>query len=667
MKGENNSALSTKMRITLLYVRILFYARPTQLLSEHLNNVAKFSAEISRYKNISKLAGILHDIGKATYDFQNYLEEKGARGSVVHSVQGAFFIQDEPDISQNTYSTIVKDIISMVIVAHHGFLCDVLTPCGEALFKQKLSDEENKKYNYREAKQNISNIYSHLNFDVSKQLALATDELSSVISFINETYNSKDSAQFALGLFIKYAYSCLIDADRLDAYLSEAGEQYTSKEAEWNDLIAIFETKINKFQTKYEVDKIRSVISMQCKEASIKNTGIYQLSVPTGGGKTLSSMRFALHHCKEKGKKRIIYVIHYLSIIEQTASELRKILDLPEDTDILLEHHSGIVATEDESACELRKLAASRWDKQIIITTMVQFMESVMSSRASNLRKFHNMSDSVIIFDEIQSLPIKCIHLFNETISFLSKICNSTILLCTATQPLLSKTERKNLLIESNPELASIGGLFENIKRTTVVPKTEMDIGEFSDFIKMKSIENDNCLVIVNTKGVARDVFERLNDCDEFDMFHLSTSMCGVHRADVLGQIKDGLSNGKKIICVSTQLIEAGVDISFSCVIRAAAGLDSVAQAAGRCNRNGECDSPKNVYVVPLKNEKLDKLADIKCGKEITTRIIRDNKERNLLDSTIMEEYYKYYFYERKNLMDYRVDDGKTLANVNIK
>lgn len=647
-----------------------FYARKNetgehrQLLSEHLNKVADLSAEFSKYENISRLSGMLHDFGKATSEFQNYLEEDGERGSVVHSLQGAFFADECICGSNDIISTLAKEIVTLVVEGHHGSLKDGVAPDGENPFFLKLARKDDEKYHYREATQSIYDTLPDFTNIIEALVCGAKAEINEVLGVIRKTYTNPNSAQFALGLFVKYIYSCLIDADRFDAYLFEANEQYTPVVADWDSLINIFEENIQKFSSDGKLSQIRQTISNKCKEAAKKHTGIYQLSVPTGGGKTLSSLRFALHHCKEKDQKRIIYVIPYLSIIEQTAQELRKTLSLPEENDIILEHHSGIVLPDEEENQKARKLAASRWDKPIIVTTMVQFLETVMSSRGSDLRKFHHMSDSVIIFDEIQSLPIKTIHLFNEVISFLAKVCNTTSLLCTATQPLLDKTGRKNLLLEENPNLIDCENLFVGIKRTSIVVKEEMDATDFAGFVAEKARENGTCLAIVNTKKSAKEVFCGLKDEKDFEIYHLSTSMCSVHRTEAINKIKDALKNGRKVICVATQLIEAGVDISFSCVVRTMAGLDSVAQAAGRCNRNGESEIPKEVYVIPLKGESLDKLVDIKIGKEKTERVIRESEGVDLLNPEILEQFYKYYFHDRKNIMDYPTKDDKTIYDM---
>ncbi|MCL2427484.1 MAG: CRISPR-associated helicase Cas3' [Oscillospiraceae bacterium] len=645
-----------------------FYARPNkQLLGDHLYNVAELSAEFSICKNISKLSGLLHDIGKASFRFQDYIMNGGKRGSVIHSMQGAFLVDEITSNPADVADILLKEIVAQVVEAHHNHLKDGVSPDGEKLFYDRLKSKEDEKYSYQEVKQNIEETLSQLQKDIDDIISLAKEDIVNILTIIWEEYNQPESAQFVLGLLVKHLYSCLIDADRLEAYLSDIEEQYDPITPDWEGFINTFEDSLLNFSSqKNKMSTIRQEISRKCKEAATVGEGIYQLSVPTGGGKTLSSMRFALHHCRAKGKKRIIYVIPYLSIIDQTASELRKILNLSDDSEIILEHHSNVVPLdgEDENTREARKLAAKRWDKPIIITTMVQFLETVMSSRASALRKLHSMSDAVIVFDEIQSIPIKSIHLFNETVSFLAKVCNSTILLCTATQPRLDKTERENLLIEQNPNLIDCSEMFDGIKRTAVVAEKEKNIEEFSAFILEKSIENGNCLAIVNTKKSAREIYEKLNDESCYEIYHLSTSMCGAHRSVVIAKVREALEKKRKVICVTTQLIEAGVDISFSCVVRATAGLDSIVQAAGRCNRNGESVEPKKVYAVPLLGENLDKLEDIKIGKEITERLIYENQNTDLMDPEILNKFYEYYFYNRRNIMDYRVNNDTTVYDM---
>lgn len=375
----------------------------------------------------------------------------------------------------------------------------------------------------------------------------------------------------------------------------------------------------------------------------------------------MASLNFALHHALETGKRRIIYVIPYLSITSQTVATFRNMLGLDADSNIVLEHYStaglqnsgntGSIGTSEEEDVKerQRKLASERWDNPIIVTTMVEFLETVMSARGTKLRKFHNMANSVIIFDEIQSLPLNIINPFNEVVSFLSTILDSTILLCSATQPLLERTARKNLRLSDEPDLIdNTDGYEEKLKRTRIIASQESkSCEELANIIYEQALRNGNCLSIVNTKSEARKMYQclqELNADGQFELIHLSTAMCGKHRADQLARIKvlTDPHDSKPVICVSTQLIEAGVDLSFACVVRAMAGLDSIMQAAGRCNRNGESKEIKDVYVYPLQGEERfkDYLPEIHRGKKLTLQIMGEHPDADLLSTGMLNEFY---------------------------
>lgn len=627
-----------------------------QSVREHSENVAGRMAAAKRYPNTSKLLAYLHDLGKLSEAFQDYIERGGARGSVIHAWQGAF-LADELFPDEDLIAKLLKEIVGFCVTAHHNRLDDGVSPDGRTDYFDKFSNPADARYFYDAVKGKLAEA------DKSRLQSLFADarpEIGGVLAEIKAVYRTGNSANFALGLFVKYLFSCLVDADRLDAYSFETGEEYSAQDADWGALIGVFEDYITGFPADAEIDRIRKAVSDKCKAAARRETGIYQLSVPTGGGKTLSSFRFALHHCREYHKKRIIYVIPYLSIIEQTAESLRDSLNLTEADGVIFEHHSDIVEPEDEEAAQIRALASARWDSPVIVTTMVQFMESVMSAKSGKLRKFASMADSVIIFDEIQAMPLKLIHCFNEVVSFLSKILNATVILCSATQPTLEATQRKNLLLHENAKLIDCSEEFENLRRVQVVAEEGKDCRSASDFILEKANENGDCLVIVNTKKSALSIYRLLRDkTAEFEVLHLSTSMCPRHRKDLLKKLKASLKNREKVICVSTQLIEAGVDISFACVVRAMAGLDAVAQAAGRCNRNGKSSHPKDVYTFPLKDENLDKLHDIESGKEITAQLVRNKTEASdLLDEATMTEFYSRYFAGKDSQMDYPTKDG---------
>lgn len=632
----------------------------TQTLYDHLHGAGRLASGFEdEFADISRTAAVLHDVGKVAQQFQTYLlSDDGHRGDVQHARQGAFVVNDFFE-SKGEIEEIAKEILELAISKHHGGLPDCIDESGNRAFLLGFteSDKSNEKYAYQEIKRGLNG----LALDLQSNFRGSAEDIACFLKKIKSLGMSKDSIYFYLGLLVKLIYSRLVDADRTDAACFETRKQYRPNTVDWQNLISRLDKSMRSFDSSSEINRIRHQINEQCCLAGARETGIYRLSIPTGGGKTLASLNFALHHALKTGKHRIIYVIPYLSITTQTAKTFRDVLGLNADSDVLLEHYSTAgmqrsadvadnASSEFEDAGEhQRKLAAERWDNPIIVTTMVEFLETVMSARGTKLRKFHNMADSVIIFDEIQSLPMNTINLFNEIVSFLSKITNSTILLCSATQPLLEKTKRENLLLSEKPDLIAETESYEDkLRRTRIVASTEnKSCDELGQIIYQQARKDGNCLAIVNLKKEAREIFqclERLDVNHEFELIHLSTAMCGRHRTDCLNRIGALLDPGnpKPVICVSTQLIEAGVDISFACVVRAMAGLDSIMQAAGRCNRNGESVEPKNVYVYPLKDEdSMERyLPDIAMGKQLTLQIMENYPGKDLLSSNILEQYY---------------------------
>ncbi|MFD0704742.1 CRISPR-associated helicase Cas3' [Alloscardovia venturai] len=647
----------------------------TQTLYTHLHNTAELAKSFeSEFSSVAYIAGIMHDVGKSAEAFQKYLmSDNGKRGSVVHAKQGAFLIDD---ISEVTSNTLTKEILELTISKHHGDLPDCISGSsinGISTFFDDFSAENKAKvdYSYEEIKEKIG----ELDLQISDNFQAGNTDVDNFLQQLKEIKNP-NSRFFFIGLFAKYVFSRLVDADRLDAGNFAEKKEYLPRELDWNVFLTRFEKSMDKFvrshQQELPINNVRNNVFEQCAQASDRETGIYKLSVPTGGGKTLASLNFALRHALKHKKKHIIYVIPYLSITSQTSQVFRDVLDIRDGEDTLLEHYSS-VSDDDLSGKEeqKRRLAAERWDSPIIVTTMVQFLETAMSSRGTKLRKFHNMADSVIIFDEIQALPTNTINLFNEVVSFLSNVLHSTIVLCSATQPLLEKTHRNNLLLSAHPDLVKLTSYdLKPFKRTkALVSSVEKSSEEFADFAFEKAQENGGCLVIVNLRSKACEIYqilERRNTNNDFELVHLSTSMCGKHRKDCLKQIQETLESRQHgpLICVSTQLIEAGVDLSFPCVIRAMAGLDSIMQAAGRCNRNGESAEPKSVYVFPMKDERgIDGLKDIAYGKEITDQLIREYPHEDLLSEHLLHEYYERFLErlqpsEASSVMDYPLCDS---------
>lgn len=636
---------------------VRFYAHATkkgdksdwQLLENHLSEVAQLAknfAEVFGVGECGRTAGLLHDLGKYTEAFQNYLERSqrgdAKRGEIIHALQGAKYVESTLNDS------VISDILGNVIASHHGGLFDDITS-GERTLSLKTDKEENQLH-YNEAKSEFS---PKISGEKLKK------EILSVCKICQE---KKLDSYFMLHLLTKIIYSCVVDADRCDT----AGLEISNVSPDWDSLMRRLECFLSKpkFSGTTDIDRVRKKISKQCLLAGCKEQGIYTLSVPTGGGKTLSSFRFALEHAKAHKLKRIIYVIPYLSILDQTSETLHEIFK-DEGDELILEHHSNIELPEDDDKEEEYRLLTSRWDSPIILTTMVQFLETIYSNKASRLRKFHNMSESVLIFDEVQSLPIKCIHLFNSAVNFLQTFGKSTILLCTATQPHLHKTDRPVLL--ANPASSDIISITSDEKkafeRVHIEDRTQgtMDYKQIAELAKAQIENGKSTLVILNTKADARGVYEqcRAITCEKA---FLTTDLCPAHRLDVLKRIRDNLAPETRhvTLCVSTQLIEAGVDVSFDCVIRAEAGMDSIIQAAGRCNRNKENSALQPVYVVDVQGEKLSRLPEIKEGKNETARVFRERNEADLLSNESINLFYTYYFYAQKNKMDYCSKNGKT-------
>lgn len=637
-----------------------------QSLRDHLRETGLLAEGFeTHYSDTARLVGEVHDLGKASQGFQRYLLlGEGKRGKIPHAKQGAFRIS-ELNTGDGCFGELTQDMTEAIVASHHGDLPDFLDVEGRHSFADEISDEckENPKYSWSEIKGNLP----ELQIPVQEDFERSERDSRELVKSISD-YASGLSFDFALGLYVKYMYSRLVDADRFDAMCFEKGTKPIDDRVSWDVYIDHFEKYIMRFTSRSSIDDMRARISEECLKASGKPTGIYKFSVPTGGGKTLASLRFALHHAKSTGKQHIIYVSPYLTITEQTTATFREALGISVNSDSLLEHYSSVSISDDDDQRENRRLAAQRWANPFVVTTMVQFLESAMASRGTKLRKFHNMANSVIVFDEVQSLPLNMVNLFNEVVSFLSRVLGSTIVLCTATQPLIDTTKRKNLALGEEPDLITVPEEdFARSKRTEIIISNEdKTVDQFADEVYKRAEGCGNCLAIVNLRSQARAIFQHLqelNSDEKFELVHLSTSMCGAHRKDQIACTRKLLEAGKPVICVSTQLIEAGVDISFKCVLRAMAGLDSILQAAGRCNRSGESQNPQPVYVFPIRDERgLDHLPDIKDGKRITQELVYDYPTEDPQSEFMIHEFYKRYFAkkDRGSYMDYLLpDEGK--------
>jgi len=631
-----------------------------QTINEHLYKTSDYAKKYSKKINLGKcgeIIGLIHDLGKYSDEFQARILYDAEKTD--HSTFGAkylyqlfnkYFGKNKIDVGIKT----IFEMISLSAMSHHGGLIDVVENEGINNFNRRINKNFDRTLEERSS-EIINSLIRLIISDSFKTECLTIKEKLKI--FTGE--NKNEEILFFDALLIKYLYSCLIDADRIDTAEFYDGEFPPAPFENWDIIINALDNK------KYEINdlnKIRAEIYNNCIECGKKEKGFFKLAVPTGGGKTFSSLRFALEHAKTHNLDRIIYVLPYISIIEQNAEAIRKVLtDNKINGDILIESHSNL--NIDEQNYQYFNLT-DNWSGQIVFTTMVGFLESVYGGGTKNIRRFHNMANSVIIFDEIQSLPIKTIHMANMLMKFLYHVCGSSIILCSATQPLLDKIYNENRRLPGAENI--ITKIYPSLERVEIIDVTiplGFDYEQVVEFA-LDKFEN-SMLIVVNTRNSALNLYKLLEHQPEIELFYLSTNLCPEHRSKVINEIKCKLKSNKKIICVSTQLIEAGVDIDFNCVIRFTAGLDSIIQSAGRCNREGKLSKGK-VYIINCNCESVDRLYDIRKGQECTFRILHEFKNKNLLSNEVVEQYYKYYFHERNDEMCYKISADECGVDTNL-
>ena len=648
-----------------------------QTIESHCINVAAYCFNIGKQiglANVSYIAGLLHDVGKFSNEFQNYIKKAAQgkqvhRGEVNHSSAGGIFCKE---IIQGTtpIEVLLQEIISYAIISHHG-LNDCISINGEDKFSMRLSNTERNfdkdihKTIQKFVRENITQEHIDCAKSEIKKYFKQINEISDLMhTEQNENTNIKKGTQyFMIGCLQRLVCSILIDADRRDTYefmTKNRLEEILSNELEilwtrYSDKVDQFTKKLSLCGDKSKINLLRAEISNQCKSFADNIPGVYKLSIPTGGGKTISGLRYAVNHAKKYHKKHILYIAPFLSILEQNANVIRNILN---DDKNILEHHSNYFI-DDSNGEELinYQVNIDTWDSPVILTTMVRFLNLLFSGGTQDLRRFHQLTDAVIIIDEAQSIPVHCINLFNTMINFLHKCCNTTVILCTATQPLFERTQRK--LIYSNQESIIVNELkyhdaFKRVILEDCISECGcMDSLDITDFIE--KIFDRNLLIILNTKQAVRKLYEEcIKRFSDIRVFQLTTYMCAQHRFECLRTIKKLLQKNERVLCISTQLIEAGVDISFQKVVRSLAGYDSIIQAAGRCNRNGEMHGLSSVYIIDDKDEILTSLGTIRDDKDCMFSVLYENKD-NLLSAEVIKKYYEKFFLRNLGQMNFNI------------
>jgi CRISPR-associated endonuclease/helicase Cas3 len=632
-----------------------------QTLENHSRNVALHAESYSAsfdMKLLAKLIGLIHDYGKNPEPWQNYLINGGK--TVYHAIGAVKFVEKHfPDSS--SLAPYVKMIIGLVCWGHHSGLRDCVSldgkHCYYSDFKRESDMVELPNLPDWENEQELQNLFV-ASFDEVKTIGKV---ISLNAQRLVQKQNVYNYCQFQYGLLIKMLLSSLVDADRLDAAMwNENKTSCSDCIPDWSMLSA----KLNAYleaKGSSPINKIRKDISFQCYQAASRENGVYELLVPTGGGKTLSSLRFAIEHARKEKCKHIFYIIPYTTILDQTSQVVKDALG----NDVVLEHYSTIVQAieQKDEDDEDNSWAFERWEKPIIMTTQVQFFNAFFSGKNSDLRRLHQLCESVIIFDEVQTVPVKLLDMFSNCVSFLSSCGHSTILFCSATVPSYEKLPYK-INFSSCPSLIQdTKRLFSSLERTKIVDvRSSINKTNVAEFVVQKNIQ-DSVLVILNTKNAVRTLYQEIKElAPDRKVFHLSTTMYPAHRKRIIEKIRKFLPK-EKIIVVSTNLIEAGIDISFGCVVRSMAGMDSIAQAAGRCNRNGETRR-KEVYVIDYQEKGIESIGNLSYGQDCSKRIFDENMglDCSFLSPEIIKRYYDLFFTKTNKYMDYpfQVTDIKT-------
>ena len=670
-----------------------------QLLIDHLLETSTISGQLAAKLNlgfVGELLGLMHDFGKYSRKFQKYIhdetglfnpdlddEESTPNGSKVdHSTAGAQWVYRELRKfgAEQGIGELFGQMLGLCIASHHGEgLIDCLDGEGNPKWIERFNKTDELTH-FAECEQNADEVVQQKAHELAGE-NLIRSLLKAVKPILSDSTTNDKIKEFYLGCLTRFLFSCLIDADRINSsdFEREAQKEVRrlTEKTDWQTAIDQLEAKLAGFENRYPIDEIRRRISDDCLKRAADSQGIYTLTVPTGGGKTLASLRYALHHAQKHNLDRIIYIIPYTSIIDQNAQAVREILG----KDWVLEHHSNL---EPEKQSWQDKLLSENWDKPIVFTTMVQFLDAWFGGGTRGVRHIHPMTNAVLIFDEIQTLPVKCVHLFCNVLNWLTTFGKSTAVLCTATQPLLGESSLQNFP-EGKRESIAARGLLKQPAHAEIMGTNEQreelykklsrveirfnekaggwNVEEAGTFLLEQFQTTPSCLFIVNTKKWAQELYQycqRQNVPPEA-LFHLSTNQCAAHRKAIFDTIKGCLKNKEPVICISTQLIEAGVDISMACVIRALGGLDSIAQAAGRCNRHGEKEGKGQVWVLNLQEQDFTRiLPDIQAGKTHAERVFRDFAGQDILQPAAMERYFEYYFYQRSDEMSYSVKNSAT-------
>jgi len=609
-----------------------------QLLEDHLQQTAELAADFAEAFNSREWGyalGSAHDTKKGSLKWQSYLQDKSGYGydeeassetapnKIEHSGPSAKLIEE-------LFGKQIGRFLSYCIAGHHAGLPDWIGSPASLEYRLQNADTS----------------------DIDERFKTTLKERCP------KSFPWKFDQKLDIQLWIRMLFSCLVDADRLnteeymDSNQHEKREGYSTINELYKRFNVFMETKTKKPEDSFDKQLYysRQEVLENCLKAAEMKCGMFSLTVPTGGGKTLSSVAFALKHAELYKKKRIIYVIPYTSIIEQNADVFRKVFGKDE----IVEHHSNL---DEKDMTTRSRLAAENWDAPIIVTTTVQFFESLFSAKPNQCRKLHNIANSVVILDEAQLIPAEFLEPILETLRLLTEHYGVSFVFCTATQPIFEK-QKQFADFPGLPEgsireiIQDVPELYKKLERV----KIELPC-DISKSVEWKDLSEelsgiDQVLCVVSDRKSCRELYALMPK----ETYHLSALMCAEHRSNTISEIKDKLKKGEQIRVISTQLVEAGVDIDFPVVYRALSGIDSIAQAAGRCNREGKLNlEGKRGKVVVFKSPRRAPAGILRKAYETAEYMIHngahDLSDRNIYTNYFALLYWKAVSLDAKNIM----------------
>ena len=671
-----------------------------QSLFNHLTNVGDGCFQLGGKIGLGYMSltvGLLHDLGKADPMFQDKIINN-TNAKVNHSSAGAKYIYSiyinigttkEEFISPISQS--YTEILMYTIEAHHGVFDIASYNKGiiNNIYQRMDYNILNEKYNYNLVKDYVEciNEYCNIKYKLSFEdiFIKGFEEYTDIFDKLDfeKSDNSMVDFHYYNHCIIRLILSILKNEDIYDTVNAYENIIDKRSDRENKNIIDYFYKRIEDEYGSYpppvsDINKVRANLADSIRSRCDTDTnGIYKLDLPTGAGKTKLSLLYSLHQMKNNNKNKMIYIAPFLSILEQNAFEYRNTLS---NDSYILEHHSNVVNNDsfdnkdldDDNKAAMNEYIKDSWDQIVILSTMVQFSNTLFKSKSSNIRRFYNLSNSVIILDEIQSLPSEMTHIFNLMLNFISKVMNSTIILCSATQPSLDHESIKHKIIYGGSNNEDHNLINFDDRQKQVFDRVEVSLlngGKESKVADIyKSVLNDNhksTLIILNTKKSVMNLYGMLEETmdDTSNLYYLTTNMCPKHRLDIINEIKDKLNNDIDVVVISTSLIEAGVNLDFRRLYRSYAGFDSIIQAMGRCNREGKYDKGE-AYLVNLSkdDEKLGNLKSIENKKNITKKVL-DNYDGNFDIEELNKRYYAKLFTNLDDL-DKKVSDNKTLLDL---